>query len=82
MQVLPMLPPVAIPQIMPVASAPAEPAQKEQLPPIEININLNGNIVLGGANTAEQAQEFLAKLDPYLRQSIHAYLRDAVDFSR
>jgi len=53
-----------------------------QMPPVEININLQGDIVLAGTNSAADAQEFLTKIEPYLQQAVWGMFRNWVDFNR
>ncbi|NJR25402.1 MAG: hypothetical protein HC786_26270 [Richelia sp. CSU_2_1] len=57
-------------------------AAPSQMPPVEININLNGDVVLSGGNSAADAQEFLTKIEPYLQQAVWAMFRNWVDFNR
>ncbi|AFY85503.1 hypothetical protein [Oscillatoria acuminata] len=51
-------------------------------PKFEVNLNFSGNIILGGSNAEENAEEFISKIEPHLREAIWRYLRDTTDFSR
>lgn len=82
-EVMPMPAPTRIPLAIAskgeVAQADAGP---KQMPPVEININLQGDIVLAGTNSAADAQEFLTKIEPYLQQAVWGMFRNWVDFNR
>ena len=80
-EVMPMPAPTRIPLAVAGKSEATPMAAPTQMPPVAINI-YTGDIVLSGGNSAADAQEFLTKIDPYLRQAIHTYLREAVDFNR
>jgi len=82
-EVMPMPAPTRIPLTL-AGSGEAVQADSapKQMPPVEININLQGDIVLAGTNSASDAQEFLTKIEPYLQQAVWGYFRNWVDFSR
>lgn len=83
LDVLPMPSPTRIPTAAMSGgrSADSESAPM-QMPPVQINVNLNGDIVLSGGNSAADAQEFLTKIEPYLQQAVWGMFRNWVDFNR
>jgi hypothetical protein len=77
--------PVAGPSVPSASSTPPAPsstktAPPREMPPVEININVEA-IHLGGAGE-ENAREFLEKIAPYLERSVQEYLRRSMDFMR
>ncbi len=82
-EVMPMPAPTRIPLAL-AGSGEAVQADStpKQMPPVEININLHGDIVLAGTNSAADAQEFLTKIEPYLQQAVWGMFRNWVDFNR
>ena len=66
----------------PATSTALAPAPAASEPKIEVNLNISGDIVLGGSNSAEQAMEFLDYLRPYLGTEIARILRDRVENQR
>lgn len=82
-EVMPMPAPTRIPlAIASKGEAAQADAAPKQMPPVEININLQGDIVLAGTNSAADAQEFLTKIEPYLQQAVWGMFRNWVDFNR
>lgn len=82
-EVMPMPAPTRIPlAIASKGEAAQADAVPKQMPPVEININLQGDIVLAGTNSAADAQEFLTKIEPYLQQAVWGMFRNWVDFNR
>jgi hypothetical protein len=82
-EVMPMPAPTRIPVAAMSRSQSAEStAAPMQMPPVQINVNLQGDVVLSGGNSTADAQEFLTKIEPHLQQAVWRMFRDWVDFNR
>lgn len=83
LDVLPMPSPTRIPTaVMSNGRSADSESAPMQMPPVQINVNLNGDVVLSGGNSAADAQEFLTKIEPYLQQAVWGMFRNWVDFNR
>jgi hypothetical protein len=81
-EVMPMPAPTRIPVAAMSRPQLAESAAPMQMPPVQINVNLQGDVVLSGGNSTADAQEFLTKIEPHLQQAVWRMFRDWVDFNR
>ncbi|MEG3877656.1 hypothetical protein QT972_09775 [Microcoleus sp. herbarium7] len=82
-EVMPMPSPTRIPvAVMGGGRSADSESAPMQMPPVQINVNLNGDVVLSGGNSAADAQEFLTKIEPYLQQAVWGMFRNWVDFNR
>lgn len=77
--------PVTMSPTLPVAPPPLAvgstvvAAEPTELPPIQVNLEFSGDIVVQGATGVEAAREFLDAIDPMLQSKMRELLRDLVE---